>query len=60
MRIKYEGTQRERREARLKRDNLLSLLVDATPEAVDQWVEDNITSLMDVKQLLKLLLLKAL
>ena len=39
-----------------KADTMLSLLEEAYPEEISAWVDNNIQSLLDVKDLLKLLL----
>lgn len=59
MRVDHKATPAEKRQA-VGRDSILSVLEDASPEEIGAWVDSNIQSLLDVKDLLKLLLIRLL
>lgn len=53
MRLDIKGSEKEKDRAQVKGDALLNTLKSITPEQAAQWVDSNVNSLADAKNLLK-------
>lgn len=53
MRLDIRGSEKDKDRAQVKGDALLNTLKSITPEQAAQWVDSNVNSLADAKNLLK-------
>lgn len=53
MRLDIKGSEKEKDRAQVRGDTLLNTLKSITPEQAAQWVDSNVNSLADAKNLLK-------
>lgn len=56
MSINVQATEQAKRKKDIKRDTQLQLLLNKTPQELDEWINANVNSLEDVKFVMKRLL----
>ena len=53
MQLNYKAPKKDKLEADIRESALLNSLIKLNPDEIDEWVEKNISSLDDVKSVMK-------
>jgi len=57
MRINHQSSTKDKAKLAIKLDSMMQALQDATPMQINNWVDNNVNNLADVKKIIKVLLI---